>query len=425
MKAQRKILGVLIAAVALFLVPVGSAHAAPFTMSIDNAILDLGGLKGVRAIDSTIDPPDPAATLAGDLTGSTVNVPKDDFEFPMKTAEVTAGIFAQIDMFANEDITGTYDSGSGLLVLDASLKATVSVLGSNCVISPIVLQLRSDNANPYLGQAFSSGIEGNGIIGASWTTLPPVTGGGSCGVVAGLITGPGGIAMSHGISEFKTCVDDPDNLFCSNIPDKPVAKPKILNGPPVSTKSDVATFTFQKGDAETQPVTGFVCKLDDKPYSECNSGSKTYTSLTEGKHTFYVKATNVSGEGDETADQSWTVVKEVKPPPGPAALGPLSVKPSGKKVKRGKSIVITAKVNNTGDSAAEGVKVCIKAPKKLVKVKKACVTKGALAAGATATVKFKATVARKARKKAKATLTFKATGTGLAAKTAKAVIRVG
>jgi hypothetical protein len=404
---------------ALAILPVASAQAASFTMSVDDAILDLGTVSGVRAIDSTNS--DPPATLTGDLTGNTVNVPKDGFVFPPKEAEVTGGITATINMEANEDITGTYDAGTGALVLDANLKATVEVLGSNCVISPIVLQLSSSNARPYLGQAFSSGIEGTGVVSASWDALPEVTGGGLCSTVAGLIDGPGGIAMAHGVHDFQTCTTDPDNPLCTGVA-APTVAPNILTSPPASTAADIATFTFEKGAGETSEVTGFQCSLDGAAFQACDSGSMSYTGLAASAHKFQVKATNSGGAGP-VAEYDWTVTKN-SGGTGKAKFGALKVTPKKKKVKRGKRATITVKVKNVGKATASGVKICVKAPKKLVKVKK-CVTKSKLAAGATATARFKVKVAKKAKKGKKATLKFKATGKGLAAKNAKAIIKIG
>ncbi len=419
MRISKKIAGALIAVLAVVILPVASAQAAPFTMSIDDAILNLGSVSGVRAIDSSI--PDTPATLTGDVDGGTVSVPKAGFVFPTKNADVS-GIPIQIDMEANEDITGTFDAGTGKLVLDANLKATVTALGATCVISPIELTLSSANARPYLGQAFSSGIDGTGVLSASWTELPPVTGGGFCDTVSGLIGGPGGIAMAHGVHDFKTCDTDPSNPLCSGVA-APSVKPKITSAPPASTESDVASFSFSKGDGETAEVTGFQCSLDGAEFKACDSGSISYSDLAEGAHKFQVKATNEGGAGP-VAEQGWTVTKSGGPT-GKAKFGALKVKPKSKKVKRGKKATITVKVKNVGKAAASGVKICVKAaPKKLVKVQK-CVTKGKLAAGATATARFKVKVAKKAKKGKKVTLKFKATGKGIAAKNAKAKIKIG
>jgi len=432
MRTSRKIVGVFIAALAFVILPVAAAQADPFTISIDNAILDLGSLSGVRAIDSELDPPDPPATLTGDLTGTTVEVPKANFVFPPKEAEVSPGITATINMEANEDITGTFDSGTGTLVLDASLKATVSVLGSNCAISPIVLRLSSENVTPYLGQEFGSGIEGDGVVGASWSNLPTVTGGGSCGIVGQLTGGPGGIAMSHGVHDFKTCETDPANPLCSVV--IPPQKAPVLNSaPPSSTDQDSATFTFAKGNGETQPVDGFECTLDSGTAQPCDSGTQEYTELAEGDHTFSVKATNSEGSGPETA-YSWTITKtepkcpegttgtppDCVKPLGPAELGGLKVQPKKKTLKRGKKAVIKVKVKNIGEATANGVKVCVKAPKKLVKVKK-CVKVGQIAGGKAKTAKF---AVKAKRKKGQAVLKFTATSGNAGKKTGKAKVRI-
>jgi hypothetical protein len=434
MRTSRKIIGVLIAALAFVVLPAASAQADPFTISIDNAIMNLGSLSNVRAIDSELDPPDPPATLTGDLTGNTVNVPKANFVFPPKQAEVSAGITATINMEANDDITGTFDSATGQLVLDASLKATVTVLGSNCVISPIDLELSSDNVSPYLGQEFADGLEGEGVVGASWTDLPAVTGGGSCGIVGQLTGGPGGIAMSHGVHDFKTCETDPSNPRCSVV--IPPQKAPVLNSaPPSSTDQTAATFTFAKGNGETQPVDGFECTLDSGTPEPCNSGTKEYTGLAVGDHSFSVKATNSAGSSSATS-YSWTITELPTCPDGTtgtppncvpdtkpsAKLGALKVQPKQKTVKRGKKAVVKVKVKvkNVGEAAATGVKVCVKAPKKLVKVKK-CVSLGQVAAGKVKTAKF---AVKAKRKKGQAVLKFTASSSNAGKKTGKAKVRI-
>ncbi len=427
----------MVAALAIMVLPAASAQADPFTMSIDNAILNLGALDGVRAIESELDPPDEPATLTGDVTGSEVNVPKAGFVFPTKDTEAS-GVPITIDMEANEDITGTFDSATGKLVLDGSLKATVQALGATCVISPIALTLSSENANPYLGQAFTDGIDGVGVISASWTGLPPVTGGGFCGTIAGLIAGPGGIAMSHGVHDFKTCETDPSNPRCDVEPvvEPPTVAPMLNSAPASSTDQITATFTFGKGNGENQPVEGFECSLDNgapEPCGSGESGSKEYTGLSVGSHSFSVKATNSAGSGP-SATHSWTVTEAKQKCPegttgtppncvkseGKAKLAALKVQPKKKTVERGRKAVIKVKVKNVGGSAATGVKVCVKAPKKLVKVRK-CVNLGQIAAGKTKAAKFKV---KAKRKKGKAALKFKATSKNAGKKSGKATVRV-
>lgn len=421
MRTVRRTFSIILGVAALLLVPGAAAQAAPVHMDITDAVLDLGGLSGVKAIDSSI--PDPPATLTGELDGSDVTIPKEGFVFPPKSAEVTTGVVAEINMEANEDISGTFDPGTGQLSLAVSLKATVGVLGSTCVVSPINLALSTQNARPYLGVPYESGFDGNGAVSARWSGLPPVTGGGACGTVAGLIAGPGGIWMSHGIATPETCDDNPSHPGCDvpvvNPPDK---APKLTGGPADSTEATTATFTFEKGDGETQPVDGFVCSLDGSPAEACDSGTKEYTGLTEGAHTFTVKAKNGEGEGPE-ATRTWTVTKKVAPPPDKPRFSALKVAPKNKAVKRGKRVVLRAKVRNVGKARATGVRICVNAPKRFVKVKK-CVRVGALAAGRTVTKKFVVTVKKRARRGKKVALKFKVTGKGAAAKAGRAVIRI-
>jgi hypothetical protein len=227
--------------------------------------------------------------------------------------------------------------------------------------------------------------------------------------------------MAHGVHDFQTCETDPDNPLCTGVV-APTLAPNILTSPPASTAADVATFTFEKGAGEASEVTGFQCSLDGAAFEACDSGSKSYTGLAGGAHKFQVKATNSGGAGP-VAEHDWTVTKS-DGGSGKAKFGALKVTPKNKKVKRGKQATITVKVKNVGNAAASGVKICVNAPKKLVKVKK-CVTKAKLAAGATATARFKVKVVKKAKKGKKATLKFKATGKGIAAKNAKAIIKIG
>jgi hypothetical protein len=418
MKNFKKIFGLLAMTLALAVVPASAAQADSFNLDITDAVMDLGGLTGVKAIDSGLTPPDPPATLDGDLTGTAVNVPKAGFVFPPKNAEVSPGITAVINMEANEDITGTFDSATGRLVLDANLKATVSIAGSDCVISPIELQLSSDNKDPYLGVEYATGLSGPGAIGAKWDRLPPVVGGGFCGTVGGLVAGPGGIWMSQDIQTPKTCADEPNNVRCTG-PDEPLTvAPRIVSGPETVTSSTSADITFAKSASETQEVRGFECSLDGEPFARCDSGSKSYTGLSEGSHTFKVKAINDVSSSPE-ASVIWTVAK----PEGTAAFGKLSVKPASKRIKAGKKTTFTAKIKNVGDAAASGVKICVSAPKKLVSVKK-CQNVGTLEAGKTTSAKFKVKVSKKAKKRKKVTLKFKASGAGIASKTATAKVKV-
>ena len=78
---------------------------------------------------------------------------------------------------------------------------------------------------------------------------------------------------------------------------------KVTSGPEeVSTSSD-ATFTFES----TDPSATFGCSLDDGEFTDCAS-PKTYSNLSEGSHTFRVRAVDASGNPDPTpVTRTWRV----------------------------------------------------------------------------------------------------------------------
>lgn len=214
MGSTRSLLGALLATLALLLVAAVPARAADFNLAIDNAVLDLGSIGGVKAIDSTSQPPDPPATLTGTLKNGQVKVPRAKFVFPTKTTEVTNGLEATVDLSANKDITGRFDAATGELTLAFDLKATVQALDQTCVIDPIRASLSTRYGKPYLGVPFSDGIDGPGALSGHWDDLPAPTGGMVCQIVGQVITGPGGIWMAHGLAEPRKCEDDPSHPGC-------------------------------------------------------------------------------------------------------------------------------------------------------------------------------------------------------------------
>ena len=77
--------------------------------------------------------------------------------------------------------------------------------------------------------------------------------------------------------------------------------PTITSHPPDPSSSSSATFTF----TDTEPVT-FLCQIDNSGYANCAS-PKTYTGLTNGSHTFSVKANDANGNESDPATYPWTI----------------------------------------------------------------------------------------------------------------------
>ncbi len=82
----------------------------------------------------------------------------------------------------------------------------------------------------------------------------------------------------------------------------------INSGPSGTTNSTTATFAFSSSEANST----FECKLDSGSFASCIS-PKTYSNLSEGSHTFQVRATDVAGHTDSTPDSRTFTVDAVAP----------------------------------------------------------------------------------------------------------------
>ena len=71
--------------------------------------------------------------------------------------------------------------------------------------------------------------------------------------------------------------------------------------PSGTTSSTSASFAFSSNDASAK----FSCSLDASPYAACTSPA-SYSDLSDGEHTFAVRATNAGGTG-APATRTWTV----------------------------------------------------------------------------------------------------------------------
>jgi hypothetical protein len=90
----------------------------------------------------------------------------------------------------------------------------------------------------------------------------------------------------------------------------------VDSGPAATTNETTATLTFSSSEAGSS----FECSLDASPYVTCSSPA-VYSSLSEGPHTFEVKATDAVGNTEPTAAiRSWTV--DLTAPAAPAITSP-------------------------------------------------------------------------------------------------------
>jgi DNA-directed RNA polymerase specialized sigma24 family protein len=77
----------------------------------------------------------------------------------------------------------------------------------------------------------------------------------------------------------------------------------ITDGPKGPTSSTSATFRFSSDDS----AASFACRMDDGAWAACSSG-RTYSALSQGEHTFRVRAKDASGTVDPSpAKRTWKV----------------------------------------------------------------------------------------------------------------------
>jgi IPT/TIG domain/Bacterial Ig domain len=97
--------------------------------------------------------------------------------------------------------------------------------------------------------------------------------------------------------------------------------PVLTSSPANPTSQTSASFGF----TDTEAGVTFLCQLDGSAFSACSSPA-SYSGLSQGNHTFSVKAQDTSGNQSPAATFSWTVsaaptVSSVSPNNGPPAGG--------------------------------------------------------------------------------------------------------
>jgi hypothetical protein len=129
-------------------------------------------------------------------------------------------------------------------------------------------------------------------------------------------------SISSGCPTFLEAGDDSDNSSTdfseqipgprsnsSAIPEKTCVPPTatIDTKPKTPTNSTSAPFTYHS----TPPGAEFECKRDTGAFASCTAGGIEYTGLTDGNHTFQLRAKNAEGTG-VAAVATWAV--DTNPP---------------------------------------------------------------------------------------------------------------
>ena len=260
----------------------------------------------------TSDDPDPSA--AGQAVSVEFTVVPTGSGTPTGNVQVSDGV---------DNCTGTVASGSCNISLttggartltahyvgDASFNESTSAGEAHTVAAlPPDTTINSEPSNPSVSGSASfsfSGIDrGTGVAGFE------------CNLDDGgfsACTSPKGYSgLSDGSHTFQVrAIGDDANAdptpdsFTWTI-DTAAPDTTIDGNPSDPTNSVSASFSFSGTDAGTG-VASFECKLDGGGFSACTS-SKDYSGLSEGSHTFQVRAIDGLGNPDPTPDSfTWTI----------------------------------------------------------------------------------------------------------------------
>jgi hypothetical protein len=124
----------------------------------------------------------------------------------------------------------------------------------------------------------------------------------------------------------------------------------ITATPPNPSASANASFSFTGNDGGGTGVVGFECQIDGGAFIACAS-PRTYTGLSDGSHTFQVRAVDAAGNGDSTP-ASFTWLIDTTPPPAPVVITPAN----GSSTNNTQPLVSgTAEANSTVTVFLDGV----------------------------------------------------------------------
>lgn len=130
----------------------------------------------------------------------------------------------------------------------------------------------------------------------------------------------------------------------------------IDSGPSGTVASASAAFTFSGSDPGGSGIASFQCELDSGLFASCTS-PKSYAGLSDGSHTFQVRAIDVEANVDPTAtSRTWTIdtTPPPHPPPPPSqAKTSLSIKAPAS-VKAGSNATVKGRLSSTSSPCVRG-----------------------------------------------------------------------
>ena len=156
------------------------------------------------------------------------------------------------------------------------------------------ISIRQGAGNYWSAGSFSSGSE-------VWNTTTLAGGNWSYTFPASSFPADGTYTIRVRATDNVNLVETPSSR--SFTIDRVAPDTTIDSNPSNPSTSANASFSF----SSTEGSSTFECQIDGGGYSSCTS-PKSYSSLSEGSHTFLVRATDVAGNTDgSAASYTWTV----------------------------------------------------------------------------------------------------------------------
>lgn len=186
-----------------------------------------------------------------------------------------------------------FDAGGGLMVGAGAGDSNPASLAPN----PEFPTSGSANYVPYYAFVATSGagnLTGTFTLTALGRALGLVDGNSSTDDLNGV-----GTHNSFGFppagSRLKVVETSAGGGFVSLLEDSDAALTTILSGPPVSTTSSSAHFSFRASEDHIS----FQCRIDTAAFAACSS-APTFNGITEGRHTLQVRTTDLVGNIEQS-----------------------------------------------------------------------------------------------------------------------------
>ncbi|MDQ4123030.1 MAG: FG-GAP-like repeat-containing protein, partial [Acidobacteriota bacterium] len=190
--------------------------------------------------------------------------------------------------------SGTLDFGS-VEVGSTSAEQNYTVSGSDLISNITVTAPTDFEVSKTSGSGFASSVsltQSSGTVSSTtiYVRFKPTSVGTKSGNITNVSTGA--TTQNVSITGIGTDTTPPDTSITPPVPTNP---------------SNSTSATFQFTGTDNVGVTGFECSLDNASFTACSTGIN-YTGLSDGSHTFQVRAKDAAGNVDASqASYTWTI----------------------------------------------------------------------------------------------------------------------